>query len=83
MKGYSLEKEYIHHEEEDEFAAIRALITSLKPLDLRERVLINEIKAFDREMIYHAEIENKLFFPKAIQLEVEVNSKIQLLSTLN
>lgn len=83
FKGFSLEKEYAHHEAEDEFAAIRTLISSIEAKDLRERILIKEINAFDREMVYHAEIENKIFFPKAIQLEAEVNSKIQLLSTLN
>jgi regulator of cell morphogenesis and NO signaling len=83
FKNFSLEHEFEHHEEEDEFAVIRTLISSIKPENLHERVLISEIKAFDREMRYHAEIENKIFFPKAIELEKEVNKKIQLLSTLN
>ncbi len=83
FQNFSLESEFQHHEEEDEFEAIRALTSSIKAENLHERVLINEIRAFDREMIYHAEIENKIFFPKAIELENQVNRKIELLSTLN
>lgn len=83
FKNFSLEQEFEHHEEDDEFEVIRTLVSSIKPENLHERVLINEIKAFDREMVYHAEIENKIFFPKAIELEKRVNKKIQLLSTLN
>lgn len=83
FKNFSLEHEFEHHEEEDEFAAIRTLISSIEPENVHERVLIKEIKAFDREMVYHAEIENKIFFPKAIKLEEQVNQKIKLLSTLN
>lgn len=83
FENFSLKNEFQHHEEEDEFAAIRTLTSSIEPENLHERVLINEIKAFDREMVYHAEIENKIFFPKAIELENQVNKKIELLSTLN
>ena len=83
FNNYSLEAEFEEHQDEDEFGAIRALMSSLEPQDLHDRVLMHEIKAFDREMIYHAEIENRIFFPKAIQLEKEVHHKVKTLSTLN
>lgn len=83
FNNYSLVAEFEEHQHEDEFGAIRALISTLKPQDLHDRVLIYEIKAFDREMIYHAEIENQIFFPKAIQLEKEMHHKVKTLSTLN
>lgn len=81
--NFSLEAELIEHQHEDEFGAIRSLMASLKPQSLHDRVLLHEIMAFDREMIYHAEIENRIYFPKAIRLEEEVSKKIKILSTLN
>ncbi|MEO9872914.1 iron-sulfur cluster repair di-iron protein [Ekhidna sp.] len=82
-RKYSLEHEFAEHQEDDEFGAIREIVSSICPASLHGRVLISEMKAFDREMIYHAEIENTIFFPKAIDLEKEVHKKIKVLSTLN
>ena len=79
----SLEREYAHHKEEDELGAIRSLMGTLPQDCLHSKVLIHELRAFDREMIYHAAIENTIFFPKALQLEVEVKEQLDLLSTLN
>ncbi|WP_420317622.1 iron-sulfur cluster repair di-iron protein [Ekhidna sp.] len=83
FKDYSLKIEFEEHQHEDEFGGIRALATSIKPVDLHDHILLHEINAFDREMIYHAEIENEIFFPKAIELEEAVGRKIKNLSTLN
>ena len=83
FRNYSLREEFEVHQEEDEFGAIRALAATIEPKDLHDRVLLHEIKAFDREMIYHAEIENHIFFPKAIELEDTIGKKIKTLSTLN
>lgn len=80
---YSLKQEFEEHKDEDEFGAIRSLMMSFEPQSLQDRVLIHEVQAFDREMIYHAEIENNIFFPRAIELEESVNQKIKILSTLN
>lgn len=83
FKDYSLTLAYEHHKEEDELEAIRSLVSSIDDRNLHEKVIISEIKAFDREMIYHAEIENNIFFPKALSLETEVNQKIKNLAGLN
>ncbi|MEO9482489.1 MAG: hypothetical protein ABJG47_03550 [Ekhidna sp.] len=83
FENYSLQEEFEEHKDEDEFGAIRNLISSIDAKNLHDRVLIHEVQAFDREMIYHAEIENNIFFPKAIELEASTNKKIKLLSTLN
>ncbi|SNS58466.1 regulator of cell morphogenesis and NO signaling [Ekhidna lutea] len=80
---YSLSLEFEDHQDDDEFGAIRDLIATIQPVNLHDRVLINEIKAFDREMVYHAEIENHIFFPKAIELQKAVQKRIQTLSKLN
>ena len=81
--SFSLEEELAHHEGEDELEAIRLLFDLLKNSDLRGRVLLSELKSFDREMGYHAAIENQILFPKAIALEKEVRKKIAALSKLN
>lgn len=83
FNDYSLREEFEEHQEEDEFGGIRALIASVDPVDIHDRVLLNEIRAFDREMIYHAEIENNIFFPKAIALEESVQKRIRTLSSFN
>ena len=82
-ESYSLKDEFEHHKEDDELEVIRSLITSIDQSSLLGRVLVSEIKALDREMIYHAEIENNIFFPKAIKLESEVKNKLRGLSALN
>ncbi|WP_421875064.1 hypothetical protein [Marinoscillum sp.] len=71
------------HKEEDELAGIRALVEETPHSDLHRQVIAKEIKAFDREMWYHAEIENKILFPKAIALEAVVKEKINNFSKLN
>ena len=83
FKGFSLNHEFEHHAEEDELEAIRTLIDAVKGDCLHSRVLIQEIKAFDREMIYHSEIENHIFFPKAIELESKVQKQLDNLTRLN
>ena len=80
---FSLSDELAHHEGVDELAAIRTLFGLLEKSNLRGRVLLSELKSFDREMVYHAAIENQILFPKAISLEKEVLRKVSALSKLN
>ncbi|MEQ9304788.1 MAG: iron-sulfur cluster repair di-iron protein [Marinoscillum sp.] len=72
----SLKSIHKNHKEEDELAGIRALVEDTFSSDIHRQVIAKEIKAFDREMWYHAEIENKILFPKAIALEAVVRDKI-------
>ncbi|WP_370090185.1 iron-sulfur cluster repair di-iron protein [Ekhidna sp.] len=83
FENYSLEAEYEEHQDDDELGAIREIVANISSDCLHSQVLIHEIQAFDREMIYHAEIENNIFFPKALQLEEQVSKKLKVLSTLN
>lgn len=82
-QSVDLQEEFLHHKNEDEFADIRSLTSEIQPKGLHERVLLNEIKAFDREMLYHAQIENHIFFPEAVELEKRVKYYINQLSQLN
>lgn len=79
----SLKKIYAEHCEEDELKGIRELAEEHQQADLLSEVITREIKAFDREMWYHAEIENKILFPKAIALETIVKEKMTKLIKYN
>lgn len=79
----SLKQIHRDHREEDELEGIRNLVEELRLSDIHWQVIEREVKAFDREMWYHAEIENKILFPKAIALEAVVRSKIDELTKLN
>ncbi len=65
------------HEEEDELAGIKNLIEDRIDESVHWKVITHEINAFDRELWYHAEIENKILFPRAIVLEERVNHLFQ------
>lgn len=79
----SLKGLHKEHREEDELAGIRNLVEESGVNDIHWQVIVKEIRAFDREMWYHAEIENKIMFPKAIALEAMVREKIVRLGKLN
>lgn len=79
----SLKTIYAEHCEEDELKGIRELAEEHQLDDLLSEVITREIKAFDREMWYHAEIENKILFPKAIALEAIVKEKMTQLIRKN
>lgn len=79
----SLRNIHEDHCEEDELAGIRNLVEETNDPSILWQVISKEIKAFDREMWYHAEIENKILFPKAIALERAVIEKLDQLSKLN
>ena len=80
---FSLKEIRAEHSEEDEMANMRGLIDEIRPQDLHGKVILNELKAFDRELLYHAEIENEILFPRAINLENQIQSKLKALSQLN
>ncbi len=82
-RDFSLEEIRVEHDNEDEMGNMRDLIESLPSKNLHTRVIINELKSFDREVLYHAEIENEILFPKAIILETEIVEKMSRLSRMN
>ncbi|MEO9477018.1 MAG: iron-sulfur cluster repair di-iron protein [Cyclobacteriaceae bacterium] len=83
LGDYSLEAIHREHEGDDEMRGIRMLVDNVQDDDLHWRVIAREIRSFDREMMYHAQIENKIMFPKAIALEKSLGDKINKLSRLN
>lgn len=79
--GISLHEILEEHEGEDEMKNLRELIETIIPTSLEVEVILAEIKSLDRELHYHAEIENHILLPKAIQLESKIWNEIPLLSS--
>lgn len=71
------------HQGDDEMGDLREIMDLALSQDLHGRVIINELKAFDKEIFYHAEIENEILFPRAIALEQVVNAKLTDIGKLN
>lgn len=83
FSDFSLLDEVHEHQEEDELAGINKIVSQIDTDSIVNRTLIKEVNAFNREMIYHSEIENKIFFPKALELEKNIKEHLLLLSKLN
>lgn len=69
-----------HEIHDDEMKGIRRLTSNYSLSEnapLTMKVLYHELQNFEKELIIHAQIEDKLLFPKAIQLEKEVIRKIR------
>ena len=57
---------------------------SLDNIDnLHLKVIFQELKDFDNELEIHSDIENKILFPRALELENLISDKIRNISFLN
>lgn len=68
-----------HEIHDDEMQGIRKLTsdyTLSEDAPLTMKVLYHELQNFEQELIIHAQIEDELLFPKAIELEKEAVRKI-------
>ena len=71
---------HAHDSHDDEMQGIRKLTNDYSlpenaPVSMK--VLYNELQHFENELILHAQIEDQLLFPKAIELEKFVINKIK------
>ncbi|MCH6235537.1 hemerythrin domain-containing protein [Cognataquiflexum rubidum] len=69
-----------HDAHDDEMEGIRKLTKDyFLPIDapISMKVLYNELQVFEKELSIHAQIEDRLLFPKAIELEKEVLRKVK------
>lgn len=77
----------IHHEAHDnEMAGIRSLTDNYKlppDADLFAFILFRELQDFEEQLRKHAQIENNLLFPKALQLENEVRWRLNQIGLLS
>tara|TARA_B110000014_G_scaffold32963_1_gene20798 strand:- start:425 stop:1186 length:762 start_codon:yes stop_codon:yes gene_type:complete len=87
MKDVALKEianEHLH--EDSEMSGIRGLTKnySLSNInDLHMKVIFQELKDFDKELEIHSDIENKILFPRAIELENKISNEIRNISFLN
>ena len=86
-KKISLKEEAKEHREEDsEMSGIRGLTRnySLENIDnLHLKVIFQELEDFDNELEIHSEIENKILFPRSLELQDRVFDEIRNISFLN
>lgn len=76
----------VHEIHEDEMNGIRRLTLdyTLPPdAPLTMKVLYHELQNFERELIIHAQIEDELLFPKAVELEREALRQIRKIIRTN
>lgn len=89
---FAMERNSIHHHatehegHSDELQGLRLLtnnftVSAEAPLSLK--VIYAELAAFEQEMKIHANIENRILFPKALKLEHEVRYHLLHKSRLN
>ena len=87
MKKISLKNIAKEHLEEDsEMAGIRGLTSDYSYQNIENlhlKVIFQELEAFDKELDIHSVIENKILFPRALDLEKSVADKIRNISFLN
>ncbi len=76
MERNSVQKFAMEHEaHDDEMEGIRKITKDYKLMDrapLHVKVIYNELKAFEKNLITHARIENEILFPKAMGIEAKV-----------
>ena len=87
LKNISLKEIAEEHINEDsEMSGIRGLTKnySLDNIEnLHLKVIFQELKDFDNELEIHSDIENKILFPRALELENLISDKIRNISFLN
>lgn len=75
-----------HEAHENEMAGLRALTNDFTASDdapLSVKVLFAELGQLERDLIVHANVENRVLFPKALKLEHEVRYHILHRARLN
>ena len=86
MAENRLQEYAVHHEmHDDEMAGIRKITNNYEvtDTDLHLKVIYEELKSFEKELIVHARIENEILFPKSLMLEKRVKGLIEKRINLN
>ncbi|MBC7450588.1 MAG: hypothetical protein H7259_03775 [Cytophagales bacterium] len=87
MRKYSISDLALHHsDDDDEMQGIRELTNNYSLEDISSthlKVVYQELKAFEEDLLLHARIENEVLFPKALALEKRVADKLGCISRLN
>lgn len=75
-----------HNHSDNEMKGIRGITNNYSTDeidDLKLKVIFKELQAFDKELDVHANIENDILFPKALNLEKQVNYVLNSTLSLN
>lgn len=73
-----LEHDHQHHDDEMKSIAELTQQYSVSPsLDLHTRVILEALRNFSRDLKIHAKIENEILFPKAYEIEQQVQKKLE------
>lgn len=82
MEKFSIQELALEHgEDDDEMKGIRGIIDQHRVDELEDlhlKVIFKELQSFDTQLEQHARIENEILFPKALNMEKNVQA---LLST--
>jgi len=80
LESYSIQEAALDHDHtEDELKGIREITGDYghnPHNDLHLKVIYQEFKAFDEELLRHASIEDEILFPKALMLEKNVQQLV-------
>ena len=87
MEKFSLQEHAIAHDmHDDEMKGIRSITNDYTIPDQRDlhlKVVFEELRAFEKQLISHAGVENEILFPKALLLEKEVRNALMEKIKLN
>ena len=80
VDDFSIQEFSLHHgESDDEMKGIRGITNGYQldaMTDLKQKVVYQALASFDQELTKHAEIENEVFFPRALLLEKQAINKL-------
>ena len=87
MEKHSIQEFALKHSDhKNEMSGIRKITNNFsfcEEADLHIKVLFNEFSSFERELKIHAEVEDNILFPKALQLERLVKLRFNELISQN
>lgn len=75
-----------HHEHENEMSGVRSVMLKYQPPVMNQtpyRILLSQLETFDRDMMIHQLIEDRVLLPRAAQLEQNLMEELKLRSGLN
>lgn len=75
-----------HNDTEDELRDIRRTILLYEPPSTNAslyRILLAQLEAFERDLCVHANIEDQVLIPKALQMETALNERLSKVAQAN
>ncbi|MEO1053025.1 MAG: hemerythrin domain-containing protein [Bacteroidota bacterium] len=87
MEEHSIQRFSMEHDaHDDEMRGIAKITNNYdynRHTPLHVRVIYEELKSFEKNLVAHAKVENEILFPKALLLEKQVKEKFSKIVSLN